>query len=174
RYGQALMVVLVGGERLAALKYENEALSVLSSARRLDWPEATADDLPAWQRRELPELALGRGDAEELRALCGGHPRWVRFCLERRRRRVADERRALGDYDEIWRIFTPYRSDTSARRRICRWLDEDDLGPAEPWIADELKRHLYWKSALRTEDGRIVWRSQVVREVGRRVLECDS
>ncbi len=170
RYGQALMVVLVGGERLAALKYENEALSVLSSARRLDWPEATADDVLVWQRREFPELALSRSDAEEIRALCGGQPRWVRFCLERRRRRVADERRALADCDEIWRIFTPYRSDAEARRRICRWLSEDDLGPAEPWIADELKRRLYWRSALRTAEGRLVWRSEVVSDVGRRVL----
>ncbi len=171
-YRERLRVVFSGGERLAALKYEKgEDHSVLSSAERRDWPETTVDDVLAWQEREFPELVLGRGDAADVRALCGAHPRWIRHCLEQRRR-GADERQALARYDAIDQVFIPYRGDVEARRRICRWLGQDDLGEWEAWIGDELLRRLYWKNLLREEGGRIVWRSDVARDVGQRVLGC--
>jgi predicted MPP superfamily phosphohydrolase len=171
-YPGQLRVVFSGGERLAALKYEKgEDHSVLSSAERHDWPETTVDDVLAWQQHEYPKLAFGRGDAKDLRALCGAHPRWIRHCLGQRQR-GANEREALVRYDAIDQVFIPYRNDPEARRRICRWLGQDDLGAWEAWIGDELLRRLYWKNVLREEDGRIVWRSEVACDVGRRVLGC--
>ena len=167
-----LRVVFSGGERLAALKYERgEVHSVLSSAERRDWPETTVDDVLAWQQVTYPELAFGQRDAADVRTLCGGQPRWIRHCLGVRRR-GEDERRALAKYEAIDQVFLPYRGDAEARRRICGWLGQDDLGAWEAWIGNELLRRLYWKNVLREQDGRIVWRSDVARDVGRRVLGC--
>ena len=170
-YLTSLSVVLSGGERLLALKYEQGALSLLNFASQINWPEATGDDILAWQRLELPVLSLSLHDAEEIRGLCGGNPRWIRYALEQRQQGVGT-RDALDDYDEIWRIFTPHRGKVDDRRRICQWLGKPDLEAAEPWISDALMRRLYWRSALRAEGGRLVWRSDVVREVGRKALRC--
>jgi len=55
RHGGALWVVLVGGERLAELKYEHGRDSVLSSAAdEIEWPELTAGDL----RRRAEEMSV--------------------------------------------------------------------------------------------------------------------
>ncbi len=171
-YGTRLRVVFSGGERLAALKYEKGHVhSVLSSAERLDWPEPTVDDVLAWQlRAEYPALFLDRDDAAYVRTLCGAHPRWIRHCLWLLSRDTDEQ--TLAHYDAIDQVFIPYRGDAEARRRICRWLGQDDLGEWEAWIGDELLRRLYWKNVLREQDGRIVWRSEVACEVGRRVLGC--
>ncbi len=171
-YHGQLRVVFSGGERLAALKYEKgEDHSVLSSAERRDWPETTVDDVLSWQQREYSGLFFSRSEAADVRTLCGAHPRWIRHCLEQLRR-GADERQALSHYDAIDQVFIPYRGNAEARRRICRWLEQDDLGEWEAWIGDELLRRLYWRNVLREEGGRIVWRSEVARDVGRRVLDC--
>ncbi len=171
-HGPALAVVLSGGEQLAALKYQDGRTSVLNAAERLDWPEPTADDVRVWQRRDFPGLTFGRRDAGELLELCGGHPRLVRFCLDPRRRGApGSERAALADYDVVWQLFTPYQESAEAPQ-VCEWLWRDDLGREQRWIGDGLLRRLYWTGALANRAGRLVWRCNVVREVGRLVLGC--
>ncbi len=85
-HGRQFSAVLLGGEQLAALKYQPGYTSMLSSATRLDWPEPDAEDVLAWQQREYPEQNLSRAEAEDILKLCGGHPRLVRHLLDRRGR----------------------------------------------------------------------------------------
>ena len=164
---QNLWVVLSGGGQLAALKYEEGQYSILNSAERIDWPEPTAEDVLAWQRREFPTVELDRPAAQAILDLCGGHPRLVRFCLERRRRsETSDDHEALSEYDFVWNLFTPLDRDPDKRRQICVWLEQEDLGRVRPWLADSLLRRLYWSNVLGVRDRRLKWRCDVVREVG--------
>ncbi len=180
RHGQALRVVLGGGEKLVQLKYEAGELSLLSHAEVLHWPEPTAADVLGWQQSDFPDVELDEAAARELLATCGGHPRLVRHCLQQRRLRPPAARtpdadlEALRAYDFVWELFTPYREDAAARDQICLWLERDDLGPAEPWPANRLLRRLYWSNLLVDRNGRLAWRCKPLREVGRQVLACGS
>jgi hypothetical protein len=179
RYPGDLQVVLCGGERLAELKYARGNMSLLNCAEVVRWPELTAEDVLAWHRRDDPDGSLDADAAAEILEICGGHPRLVAFCLERHRRQPwtrspnHDELQPLRQYDVIWQLFTPHRENPAARDRIRAWLAEDDLGPDDPWPADSLLRRLYWSNVLTGRDGRLTWRCDLLREVGRRVLSCD-
>ncbi len=176
RHGLGLKVVLCGGERLAELKYAQGQMSLLNLAEELVWPETSVADVLAWQWRHLSGLELGQEDAQRLLALCGGHPRLVRHCLEARRRDPdageGADRRALEDYAFLWQLFTPFRAVEEERERLCSWLAGPDLGVAEPWPADPLLRRLYWNNLLVERQRRFLWRCRVLREVGQRVLGC--
>ncbi len=176
RYGSSFQVILCGGERLAELKYAPDFLSLLARAERIDWPELTVEDVLAFQQRYLPQTHIDDSDAAALLELSGGHPGVLRSALrlwkagsgalseEGRQKILADT--------SIWQLFTPYRDDPDARRRICQWLDHDDLGPVTPWSADSLLRKLYWSNLLTSRGRRLTWRCELLREAGRWVLEC--
>ncbi len=168
-HGSKFWAVLSGGEQLAALMYEDSHESMLGAAKRLDWPEADAEDVLAWQQRDYPERSLSRAEAEEVLKLCGGHRGLMREFLDRRAR-GEPESEAISAV--LWPLFSYYESKDEAKRRLCDWLEEDDLGEVVPWIRGDLKRRLYWANALVARDGKLVWRCDAIRDVGRRVLGC--
>ncbi len=177
RYDNQLRVVLSGGERLAELKYGEGKHSLLNNAEVLIWPEFTAADVLAWQQREFPARILAHSEALEIMQVCGGHPRLVRHCLREREQGISTTdgyREALRRWDFVWQLFSPYWDDEKTRRQICSWLAKDDLGRAVPWPADRLLRRLYWSNLLVESDGWFKWRCELLREVGREVLECGS
>ncbi len=174
-----LHVVLCGGERLAALKYELGELSLLNHAEVLDWPEFTATDVLTIQRRSFPAVALDTKEMGVVLSLCGGHPLLLECCLMARERRESmreeDIRQLLRNYGFLWHSFIPFRAIPGASERICAWLQhEERLGKYMDWEADPLLRRLYWNNLIMNHEGRYRWRCEVIREVGREVLSCES
>ena len=168
RHGQRLWVALCGGQRLAALKYEAGAMSVLSSVERLDWPELTVEDVLIWQGRDYPDHEVDRSMAEQLLEKSGGYPHLIRPCLAGRRSGV-DNRSQI---ELIKIIFASYKDSPDDRERICGWLRARDVGLAKLWIEDPLLRSLFEKNLLVATEGRLRWRSEIIHQTGILVLGC--
>ncbi len=176
RHGERLRVVLCGGERLAELKYGHGYLSLLNLAEVLIWPELVEADVLAWQQREFPDRGMDPRDAAAILEVSGRHSSLVRHCLQLPRppaeKAVEIYQEALRSCHFLWQLFAPFRADTAAHEKICAWLAEDDLGPAEPWPADPFLRRLYWSNLLAVRSRRLRWRSELLRDVGRKILTC--
>ncbi len=180
RHTQRLQVVLCGGERLAELRYGPADLSLLNHAEVLLWPELTVADVLVWQEaRDCPDSPpVGEDEAQALLTVCGGHPRLLRHCLQQRchYRETAglDWRRILEQYRFLSDVFLPYREDAPVSQRLCQWLNREELGPFDDWPADRLLRQLYWNNLLVERERRFVWRCEILRAAGRRVLGCGA
>ena len=123
---------------------------------------------------------LNTDEAASMLRLTGGHPQLLNFCLELRRERGRlDEHSSLETLarcEAVYQAFVPFRSHTQAAGRLCKWLQQEDLGPFERYSSDALLRDLYWKNLLarRSVDGddRFYWRCEALRQGGLRVLGC--
>ncbi len=76
-HGDALHLVLVGGEGLAGLKYVEGDLSLLSHAEPRHWPEWNTGDLMDQARCSTPPLDLSAEDVLAILTASGGHPRLI-------------------------------------------------------------------------------------------------
>jgi hypothetical protein len=175
-HGEALRLVLVGGEGLAGLKYAQGTLSLLSHAEPRHWPEWNTGDLMDQARRGQPPLALDPEDALALLVASGGHPRLVLEALHGRARgrALAECIAGLERSGQIESQFVGLARDPNRRRALADALAQEDLGPWQGWIWDDLLRRLYWLNLLRADgaagEQRLVWRCPAVVRVGLRVL----
>ncbi len=176
RYSPRLKVLLCGGERLAALKYEVGALSMLNDAEQVNWPALTAQDVLEWQEHEFPDAGVDQDKASEILELSGGHPRLVRHCLQMRQDtadpQLVEDGQELDISGVVWQLFTPYRNHKERERLLKLLNQEEQLAPFAPWPADSLLRKLFWSNLLVERKKGFWWRCEVLRQVGRKVLEC--
>uniref|UniRef100_UPI00260118AA hypothetical protein n=1 Tax=uncultured Thiodictyon sp. TaxID=1846217 RepID=UPI00260118AA len=175
-HGEALRVVLVGGEGLAGLKYAQGDLSFLSHAEPKHWPEWNTGDLMDQARRSTPPLDLSAEDALAILTASGGHPRLILDALRLRAkgRPLPECTRRLEHSSQIEAQFSAIAQDPDQRRDLKDWLARSDLGAFRTWIGDPLLRRLYWLNLLRAEgpagQERLVWRCPAVVGAGLRVL----
>jgi hypothetical protein len=167
---QNLRIALFGGLRLLEQKYAGGTLSFLSHAELAEWPAPDAADVLAWQRAEFPGLSLDLAGAQQLLDITGGHAGQVRGCLERWDAAGGDPDWAGWCYlcPEIWESW--YHLADEKGPALPDGLARDHFGPTLPWPPDRLARWLYWADLLKPKQGRLVWRSEIVRQVGREVL----
>lgn len=163
-------VVAIGGQRLMEQKFASGELSFLSHATVEEWPQPTVEDLLAWQRSDFPSLALTPEAAGELIGATGAHPGLLHYCLERWDAEGGKPIWRDWSYacPELWETWYRLTRDHD-RQRLMELLDRDGLGPAVAWPADDTARALYWADLLKPRGLQLVWRVEVVREVGREV-----
>ena len=174
KHTQNLRVALFGGLRLVEQKYGGGRLSFLSHAEVEEWPAPDAADVLALQQAEFPGLALNEAEALRLLDAAGGHAGQVRHGLE-----CWDAAGGAPQWPgwcylcrEVWESW--YRLADEFGEALVGMLARDDLGPALPWPPDKLARRLYWADLLKVQQGRLLWRSEIVRQVGREVLGLES
>jgi hypothetical protein len=175
-----LRVMFRGGEKLAALKYDQGQISILSIAATYHWSDYTPPDVQDLYRQRYRGETIATGDAETILYATGGEPRLVNHCLRLRRRSGGLE--ADGYRDELrasivaWQLFTPLAREPSLVERIRPCLQRINLGPAPAFLTDPGLRWLYWRNlvARRDIDGRprLCWRCDLLRDTGRDVLQC--
>jgi hypothetical protein len=175
-HGEALRVVLVGGEGLAGLKYAQGDLSLLSHAEPRHWPEWNTGDLMDQARHFTPPLDLSAEDALAILTASGGHPRLILDALRLRAkgRPLPECTKRLEHSSQIEAQFSAIAQDPDQRRDLKEWLARSDLGAFRTWIGDPLLRRLYWLNLLRADgpagQERLVWRCPAVVRAGLRVL----
>ena len=175
-HGDALRLVLLGGEGLAALKYAQGDLSLLSHAEPRHWPEWNTGDLMDQARRFTPPLDLSAEEALAILTASGGHPRLILDALRLRAkgRPLPECIRRLEHSSQIEAQFSAIAQDPGQRRDLKDWLARSDLGAFRTWIGNPLLRRLYWLNLLRAEgpagQERLVWRCPAVVRAGLRVL----
>ena len=174
RHPTELRILLCGGEKLAGLYYTG-TLSFLNQAEAREWPEMTLADVQRMQAQYCRKQNLDQDTARMVLEVSGGHPRLVQHCFSVCQQNsgisAADCCQQLKNLPFVWQLFTPFLNDTTKRTQLCQWLRQQDLGPAQPYLFDALKRRLYWKNILkRTLQRRLVWRCELLREVGQQIL----
>lgn len=171
RQTSSFRVVLLGNQRLMEQKYATGELSFLGHASVEEWPQPTVEDVLAWQQSDFPSLALDPDSAVALLHATGAHAGLLRYCLER-----WDDEGGAPDWEgwsyacpELWETW--YRlARNHDQQRLQELLKRDTLGPAVTWPADATVRALYWADLLSTRNKQLIWRADVVCEVGREVL----
>ena len=173
RLSAELRLVLVGGELLVEQRYGRGEHSFLSGARVMEWPHPTTTDVLNWQAADSPEAAMPEAAARDLLAITGGHaalvrhgleqwvdlgppPDWAKWCLA---------------CPALWESWNHLLRRMPDKRDLHEALDRSQFGRATLWPSDPVGRALYWADLL-TEDsaGNLVWRCELVRQIGREVL----
>ncbi len=126
-YPNRFHVMLCGGEKLAALKYQNGSLSLLNFAEVEHWPELGSAEVKAWCEHRFKEVPLNEGLVNKLLEVSGGHPQLLNKCLAFQRdfplRDVmADYPEELSQSDELWQLFLPFKQEPDIRQQVCEWL----------------------------------------------------
>jgi hypothetical protein len=178
-----IRLIFRGGEKLAALKYEQGNLSMLGIAGSQLCPELTTADLEVNFRERTGGRTLGHAEANAILAATGGEPRLVGNCL---RRLATAPDGASTDYGQIVRDsdlaiqwFLPLIRGDADKMAMCRLLKKDDLGVfTSPYFSDTIMRHLFWRNAFSVREiaGRqkVLWRCEALRDIGRELFECDA
>lgn len=171
-----LFLLICGGEALAALKFEGGDLSLLNIAQTSRWPEPEAASL----MRQLPASTLTEADGTLALQASGAHPLLLAEALSA----LAADRSLsetslcarLLESDLLWASFLPWLKHAAGRQRLVELLAKPVLGPVRPWLQDADLRALFWSNLIveqRAPDGArvLAWRSELVRELGRRALQ---
>ena len=79
---------------------------------------------------------------------------------------------ALTQSPFVWQLFTPFSQDADTAERVAELLEQNDVGPAQPYLFDSLLRRLYWKNLLKRSEtrNRLLWRCGALRTAGRQIL----
>jgi len=175
-YPGQLHLMLCGGERLAALKYQNGEMSLLNIALVEYWPQLSVDEVLLLANHRYPGLMLNQHQAEILLQTSGGHPGLINLGLDMR---AAQQQPVLDHYpqwfeesDLLWQAFS--RINAQYAERLQELLKHDDLGPARPYISDPALAALFWQNLIQIVPGdngkRLQWRCPSICEAGRRFV----
>jgi hypothetical protein len=182
QYRNRLSLLFLGGEKLDELVFHSSYdISLLNTAMATahDWPEPRPDDLLG----DGAALDLTEAEAKLLIEATGGEARLIAECLRRRvgmrELSAASCRAVVAESPVVRQWFAPFATEQIGTQRVCRLLDQDDLGVFSRIRDIAVLRRLYWRGALRKIDGedgvfRLGWRCSAIRDAGRRILQCDN
>ncbi|MDM8558923.1 hypothetical protein [Candidatus Parabeggiatoa sp. HSG14] len=172
-YPHRLHVILCGGEQLADLKYKSGNLSLLNLAKVVHWPELNRKEVYALRDFRFKELFLDDTIIDELLTISGAHPQLLNECLELNQQNptlpLDKYSQKLSENEIIWQLFMPFK-DTEAMSQIHEWLQQENLGKAQPYILNDLLRKLYWKNLLVERGEYLCWRCETLRLSGLEIL----
>ncbi len=176
-YANRFHVILCGGEKLAALKYESGHLSLLNFAKDEHWTELGRDEVCILRKHRFPNLNLYEILVDRLLEISGGHPKILNQCLAFQSNfpelDLAKYPDKLSRSDEISQLFIPFIK-TRMQKQWNQWLAQDRVAEWQPYILDDVLRELYWKNALirREKEGEsgLYWRCKAIKMAGKRIL----
>jgi len=165
-----LRVVLCCGQKLVTQRCGEAQLSFLSHAEKEEWPDSNAADVQAWQNQGYVVQSLDDASATDLLQATGGHPGLIRWCLNRWETEGGNPAWHEWAYvcSELWETW--HRLKSHDVQPIREALGRDVFGPALTWPLNPTIRELYWDDLLTARQGRLTWRAEVIRQVGREVL----
>lgn len=166
QHANRLHVLLLGGEKLADLKYRERELSILNIAEPKPWPEPPPGDAAQLAPNADPSTAA------DLLARCGGFPPLLHAALriQREEGHVNDER--LSEESCVWELFTSLRLNPAQQAKLHDWLACRDtpIKPLRPYLFDDLLRALYWQGLLAPRERQLYWRCEAMRLAGLEIL----
>ena len=144
QYRRQFRLVMVGGERLAELRYARGEMSLLNHAQEIRLPEMGIDDLQHTLDEEFDDLAPDNDTLHKLLELTGQHPRLIQHCLEEGLPDPEDCADSLETSPYIVQLFSVFLRSDNQREYICELLEKEQLGRYLPWLNDEVIRRLYF------------------------------
>ena len=168
----AFHLIMMGGQRLAALKYAYGSMSLLNVGEELHIPELDSRDLPAIFGHLYPQLKLSLKQLQTVLEFTGCHPRLVHHCLQK----GADSSQAcesiLTQSPLPAQLFTQFRGERD-HLPLCAFLNQSNLGKFDPWPSDKLLSKLYWSNLITRRGQEFSWRCDFIRQTGREMLGCE-
>ena len=76
-----LKLLVIGGERLAAMKYQHGAMSFLNKLEEMRLPQANQRDVREIYLQRYPGLQLADAQVQTMLDFTGQHPRLLEACL---------------------------------------------------------------------------------------------
>lgn len=163
-----LYIVLVGSMGLASLKYANGSMSILNMAESVFVPELDVNQL----RNQSLTTNLDNFSDDQLTtvlAFTGNHPRCTWHCLQRGAISNDSCRQLLQHSVLPAQLFNQYRNNNS-RKRVLELLESEHIGAFDPWAEDSVVRELFWNNLLTQRSGKLAWRSDFIRLMGKHQL----
>jgi hypothetical protein len=167
----ALRVVMMGGERLAALKYASGSMSLLNIAEELPIPQLTHRDLHDLFGQQHRQLNLSPQQLQTVLEFTGCHPRLLLYCLQQGADSAPACEQVLRQSPLPTQLFTHFHAEKD-RLPLCTLLTQPVLGRFTLWSDNELLRRLYWANPITRRGQNFVWHCEFIRQTGREVLEC--
>jgi len=143
----ALRVVMMGGERLAALKYASGSMSLLNIAEELPIPQLTHRDLHDLFGQQYGQLNLSSQQLRTVLEFTGCHPRLLPYCLQQGADSAPACEQVLRQSPLPSQLFTHFRAEKD-RLPLCTLLTQSTLGRFTLWSDNELLRRLYWANLI--------------------------
>ncbi|HRJ54568.1 MAG TPA: toll/interleukin-1 receptor domain-containing protein [Candidatus Thiothrix moscowensis] len=165
-------LVMIGGERLAAMKYEHGAMSFLNKLEEVPLPSVCMEDVRALYLARQGELTVSDTVLQEVLAFSGQHPRLVEACLRAIERGQDDWQASVEASNLPGQLFARFQ-DGKDQTSLCSYLQQVELGRYSTWPQDTLIRRLYWQNLLvGNTKGRLVWRCELITRIGKELLGC--
>lgn len=145
-------LIIFGGKKLAKLVYENGDTSLFSNA----------NEVTLWEEQES-------SISSELKEITGNHPKLNSLCENIRLESIEEYKYYISTHN-----ITPLIFNNHEQSKLCKYLKEQDLGVYHNvWNNNEFIRDLFWENLLKECRGRLVWRSEFIRELGKK-LRCET
>jgi hypothetical protein len=167
----ALRVVMMGGERLATLKYASGSMSLLNIAEELPIRQLTHGDLHELFGQHYRQLNLSSEQLQSVLEFTGCHPRLLPYYLQQGADSALACEQVLRESPLSSQLFTHFRAEKD-RLPLCTLLAQPALGRFTLWPDNELLRRLYWANLITRRGQNFVWHCEFIRQTGREVLEC--
>lgn len=174
-------VVVLGGQALNELFFTDGENSLFNFAERRFVADVEIEPVQEeWRRRHslAADATLPADTVARLRTFTGDDPRLLDRCVEHldRAGQFAESavREQLLQDAELWRAFRLSTPTPELAARVRELLRQDSLAPLRPHYDDKLLDTLFWSNLLCHRGGRLVWRCDIVREIGRQVFEVAS
>lgn len=165
-------LVLFGGERLAAMKYEDGHLSFLNTLAEEPLPSMCEEDVQALYLERYRNLDVSGVILQEILEFSGQHPLLVEACLRELNRGEINYQQGVLASNVPAQLFSRFTTGDSAGG-LCAYFELEQLGNYSVWPRDTLIRQLYWQNLLVGDDkGKLIWRSELIRELGKELLGC--
>jgi hypothetical protein len=165
-------LLMMGGERLAALKYAHGSMSLLNTAQESPIPELDRRDVQEIFDQLYPQLELSPEQLQAVLKFTGCQPRLLHYCLQKGADSPEACEQLLKQSPLPAQLFTHFREERD-RMQICTFLKQGQLGKYDPWPPDELLRRLYWNNLITRRGPDFCWRCEFIRQEGVEILACD-
>ena len=167
----SLKLIVMGGERLAAAKYELGKHSFFNDLEEMRLPDVGLQDLKDIYLQRYANTALDDQVLRDILRFTGKHPRLLEGCLHQLNRGETDWQNAINNSPLPSQLFTKFR-DKEDTTRLLELLKRDTLGLQNAWPQDQLMRKLYWQNLLTTDNGQYIWRCKLIQKTGVGLLQC--
>lgn len=171
RFPHELKLVIIGGEKLAALKYQYGSMSLLNQIQEQRLPELKETDLQDIFGLRYPELQ--QQQLTELLDFTGQNPRLVHACLQAGRNTAVECERYLSNTPLPSQLFTRFEQEDN-KEQLCQYLQKSEIGNYSAWPQDKLIRKLYWNNLIKQCQDKFIWRCDYIQRMGKHSLACDD
>jgi hypothetical protein len=166
-------LIMMGSQRLAALKYAHGNMSLLNIAIEVPIPELAPEDLPEIFGQLYPDLQLTEKQLLEVLEFTGCHPRLLHFCLQQGANSAQTCKDLLNHSPLPTQLFTQFRKEHD-RPFLNAYLKKTSLGKFDLWPTERLLRKLYWCNLITCRGSEFEWRCDYIRQICLEMLECQK